>query len=251
MKTNTRFWYHSLLSGVFIGFLALAGCDGDDGAPGKDVDPATVDDLQAQIDALTLGTVESCETCHSDDGSIALSGAGHQALYDELYQDQALTVTNLAYTYDGVGDNDVVTFTMQLNGADFDCTQAEAVTINFAQYDSVTREFSDGATSGFWRTIGNSASSTSPSTLTYLGGGNCSSTKASGLSVDLNTLDGVIVAYGRDETVTSIPAAHISIAKYPFATMIRTGAASVYTSLANSSACEGCHTQPFLKHAYI
>jgi OmcA/MtrC family decaheme c-type cytochrome len=229
-------------------FLALAGCSGDDGAPGQDgqdVDPATVDDLQSQIDALKLGNVESCEVCHSDDGGIVLSGAGHQALYDELYQDQALTVTNLAYTYDGVGDNDVVTFTMQLNGADFDCTQAEAVTINFAQYDSVTREFSDGATSGFWRTIGNSG------TLSYLGGGNCSSTNASGLSVDLNTLDGVIVAYGRDETVTSIPAAHISIAKYPFATMIRTGAASVYTSLANSSACEGCHTQPFLKHAYI
>jgi hypothetical protein len=36
MKTNTRFWYHSLLSGLFIVFLALAGCDGDDGAPGAD-----------------------------------------------------------------------------------------------------------------------------------------------------------------------------------------------------------------------
>ena len=58
MNKITRSWYDPLLAGILIVFLALAGCDGDDGAPGKDVDPATVDDLQSQIDALKLGNVE-------------------------------------------------------------------------------------------------------------------------------------------------------------------------------------------------
>ena len=69
--------------------------------------------------------------------------------------------------------------------------------------------------------------------------------------VDLNTLDGEIVVFGRDETVNSF--GHVAEAKYPFATMMKTGTvANVdYVSQANSSACEGCHTTPFLKHAYI
>ena len=65
MKTNTRFWSSPLVLGLVFAILALTGCSGDDGAPGapgKDVDPATVDNLQSQIDALTQIGVASIGT---------------------------------------------------------------------------------------------------------------------------------------------------------------------------------------------
>jgi OmcA/MtrC family decaheme c-type cytochrome len=253
MKTNTRFWSSPLVLGLVFAILALTGCSGDDGAPGapgKDVDPATVDNLQSQIDALTLGSGESCAICHSDAGGIVLSGAGHQAAYDELYQDQVVRVTNLAY--DGTGGNNTVTFEMLKNGQPLDCTTVEqndpglppdALSIQFAAYDTATREFSDGAGSTFWVSI--------KGTLTYDAGTNvCTSTAAQTALGDLSGLDGEIVVFGRDETLTEDSARHMYNAKYPFATMMRLGTVD-YVSQANASACEGCHTRPFLKHAYI
>jgi len=250
-----RFWFSPLLLGLVFAILALTGCSGDDGAPGapgKDVDPATVDNLQSQIDALTLGSGESCAICHSDAGGIVLSGAGHQAAYDELYQGGVVTVTNLAY--DGTGGSDVVTFQMNKNGQPLDCTTVvandpglppDALSIQYAAYDSASRQFSDGAASAIWRSI--------TGTLTYDAGTNvCTSTKTPQNSLgDLAALgDGIIVVYGRDETLTEDSARHMYNAKYPFATMMTLGATD-YVSQAKSSACEGCHTRPFLKHAYI
>jgi OmcA/MtrC family decaheme c-type cytochrome len=287
MKTNTRFWCHSLLPGLLIAFLALAGCDGDDGAPGQDVDPATVDNLQAQIDDLALGAVESCEVCHSNDGSIALSGAGHQEEYEKYYQDQVIRVTNLVYSYDAVNGADVVTFNMvkkDENGVDqpFNCLDAttndpdlpsDALNIYFTQYDQANREYfnpSDGSTTNLdkdddrlsIRGNPNPLTQTATDQLTYLGGGACQSIKAQSLVLedsagnpigalgDLSALNGHIAVYGRDETLDANSAKHISNPKYPFATILKVGT-NDYVSQANASACEGCHTRPFLKHAYI
>src|SRR5210317_1915923 len=83
---------------VFIVFtlaFAFAGCEGDDGAqgpqgpagpPGADGQDGT----DATIDPIAQAQVESCATCH---GGV---GEGHQAVYDEAYNDEsriALTIT--------------------------------------------------------------------------------------------------------------------------------------------------------------
>jgi len=236
-------------------FLSLTGC-GDDG---KDADPAVTDDLQDQIDAMNDVTrdiaPESCVVCHGDDG-VARSGPGHQEEYDEFYQDQVLRVINLAYTNDGT--NDIVTFEMTKKDAlgveqDFNCRDAtsnpepdvtDALNIHFVQYDSATREFSDGAASTFWVSI--------KGTLTYDDLGGCTSTKAQSALGDLDSLDGHIAVYGRDETLVENSAKHTARPKYPFASMITTGTTGTnYVSVANASGCENCHTRPFLKHMYV
>jgi OmcA/MtrC family decaheme c-type cytochrome len=245
---------------VLSAFLGMTGC-GSDGSDGKDADPAELANLQSQIDALSGSDAlkdvspEQCVLCHDDEGSLAKSGAQHQLDYEEFYQDQALRVINLAYSNDGTSD--IVTFDMTKKDEfgveqDFDCTLAttnpepdvsDALNINFVQYDPATRTFSDGAASTFWRSI--------KGTVTYLGNGQCESRKAQSPLGDLNALNGHIAVYGRDETLIENSPKHIANPKYPFASMIKTGAGTDYVSNANASGCENCHTRPFLKHAYI
>ena len=63
-------------------------------------------------------------------------------------------------------------------------------------------------------------------------------------------MDGLIVVYGRDETVGRLPA-RVYQAKYPFAALLETGGGVDYVSAANNAGCEKCHTDPYLKHGYI
>jgi OmcA/MtrC family decaheme c-type cytochrome len=258
---KTRLFGAILLSA----FLGLAGCGGSDGKDGEDADPAELQALQDQIDALGATTTtdpatavrpEACVLCHDNDGSLAKSGAQHQLDYEEFYQDQALRVINLAYS--NAGGMDIVTFDMTKKddfGVEqpFDCTLAtsnpepdvtDALSINFVQYDPGTRTFSDGAASTFWRNI--------KGTLEYDGNGGCTSTKAQSVLGDLSLLNGHIAVYGRDETLPSNSSGKLDNPKFPFATMVKTGAPGTdYESVANASGCENCHTRPFLKHAYI
>jgi hypothetical protein len=252
---------------VLSALLGMTGCSsgGSDGKDGADADPAVLQDLQSQLDALSGGQTadalkdvrpEACVLCHDNSGSLAKSGADHQLEYEEFYQDQVLRVINLAYS--NAGGMDIVTFGMTKKdefGVEqpFDCTLAtsnpepdvsDALNINFVQYDSGTRTFSDGAASAIWRSI--------KGTLEYDGNGGCTSTKAESTLGDLNALNGHIAVYGRDETLFENSAKHIAAPKYPFATMLKTGMTGTdYVSVANSSGCENCHTRPFLKHTYI
>ena len=246
-----------LLGALLISiFLGMSGCgsdgsDGRDGRDGRDGVDVTLDPL---AEAKNVGP-EACVICHDDSGSMAKSGAQHQADYEEFYQDQALRVINLNYS--NLGGNDIVTFEMTKKDEfgveqDFDCRLAttnpepdvsDALNINFVAYDPVTREFSDGAASTFWRSI--------KGTLTYDGNGGCTSTKAQSPLGDLNALNGHIAVYGRDETLIENAPKHIANPKFPFASMIPTGPGTDYVSNANASGCENCHTRPFLKHAYI
>jgi OmcA/MtrC family decaheme c-type cytochrome len=61
---------------------------------------------------------------------------------------------------------------------------------------------------------------------------------------------GIVQIYGVDEILETDPAKHLSSGKYPFAGVLKVGAVD-YSSAANVSGCESCHTQPFLKHTYI
>ena len=60
----------------------------------------------------------------------------------------------------------------------------------------------------------------------------------------------IIVVYGYDEQVGSLPA-RIRQVKYPYAAVLQTGAGVDYVSAANNDGCEKCHTDPYLKHGNI
>ena len=244
-----KLWIRPLLfAGVLTASLMLAGCSGDDGAPGKDVSPAVVNDLQSQIDALTANVKpESCSICHN--GTVVRSGDSHQAAYDELFQEGVVTVTNVAYSYSG--GNDVVTFDMAKNGVDFDCTQADSLNIYFTEYTGVNDMEFTSLDSGTDGSPDGDRLSIKATTLTYDGAGGCTSSKAASAYGDLSAVNGEIVVYGNDELVTSISSAHISLARYPFAAIYQTGAGVAYTSAANVTGCEKCHTTPYYKHGYI
>ena len=204
---------------------------------------------------------ESCSVCHG--GNPEADGADHQAYYDQLYQDGAtrIAVTNL--TYQNVGGNDIVTFQMTKAGADFPCTglspaAGDSLGIYFVSYDNTTGTFgNDNAIRLSLGTAGNSSGST-PSTLTYAANV-CTSTVPESFLGDLSAVNGLIVLYGRNEQVGSLPARVVQN-KYPFAGLLATGAGVDYASPANARApegsatlggCEKCHSVPYLKHGYI
>ena len=68
---------------------------------------------------------------------------------------------------------------------------------------------------------------------------------------DVSRTNGVLVVYGYDEKVSSIPNTRVTQEKYPFATFIQTGQGVDYVSAANNAGCVKCHTDPYLKHGNI
>ncbi len=84
--------------------------------------------------------------------------------------------------------------------------------------------------------------------LTYDGDGGITSVVTG--TTDYSEVNGLIVVYGRDETVGSLPA-RVYQTKYPFAALLETGKGVDYVSAANNAGCEKCHTTPYLKHGYI
>ncbi|MBC8470910.1 MAG: hypothetical protein H8D56_15670 [Planctomycetes bacterium] len=175
---------------------------------------------------------ESCVICHSE------AGAAHQASYDELYQDGVISITDLAYKY-SAPDTHVVTFKMTKDGAPLNAKDVESVGIYFVPYTGTSFE--------------STGRQTLKGTLTYDGAGVSTSTITSSdaaYASNLGNVDGLIVVYGRDETVGRLPA-RIYQNKYPFAALLKTGAGVDYVSAANNDGCEKCHTVPYLKHSYI
>ncbi|MGK5095162.1 hypothetical protein WDW89_24525 [Deltaproteobacteria bacterium TL4] len=153
-----------------------------------------------------------------------------------MFQHKVIKVTDLTYANDG--SNDTVTFKMTKSGSAFDCTQADALGIKFTEYTTGTRGFDGGLTIN--------------GTLTYGYSTNvCTSVKAQSASGDLSAKTGLLIVYGRDETLYSIrDGKRLDEPRYPFAALKKFGTVD-YVSRANVSGCEKCHTVPFLKHAYI
>jgi OmcA/MtrC family decaheme c-type cytochrome len=191
-------------------------------------------ELAGPSGATTIATAaiqpESCMTCHGE------VGAKHQASYDELYQDGVIQVTDLAYSF-SAPDISTVTFKMTKDGAPFDGRKADALSIYFVQYTGTKFQFEPAAER--LSLVG---------TLTYDGEGGITSTTDG--TPDLGTMDGLIVVFGRDETVGVLPA-RVQQNRYPFAAILETGGGVDYVSAANNAGCEKCHTEPYLKHSYI
>jgi OmcA/MtrC family decaheme c-type cytochrome len=241
---NGKLWFRFFLMGLMLTALVLSGCEGDDGDDGSAgaTGAAGTDGASAYEIAVEAGyegteedwllsqagvVPESCSICHGEDGD------EHQAAYDENFQAGVIVATNLAYSNDGT--NDTITFDMTMNDAPLDCTTIESLSIYFATYDAATNQFITA-----FRGI--------KGTLTADVAGQCTSTLAS--TTDLSSVDGAIVLYGVDGITYSNPAAHITIGKYPFADVLKTGTVP-YVSAANVTGCEKCHTTPYLKHGYI
>ena len=176
-------------------------------------------------------TLESCTTCHSG------AGDKHQASYDELYQDGVIQVTDLAYSFSGT-DTSTVTFNMTKDGAPFDAREADALGIYFTPYADGKFQF-DPPVERF----------SLAGDLEYDGNGGIT-TSITG-TTDFSQVPGVVVVYGRDETVGMIPNSRVAQNKYPFAALLKTGTGVDYVSAANNDGCVNCHTDPYLKHGYI
>jgi OmcA/MtrC family decaheme c-type cytochrome len=177
-----------------------------------------------------------------------------------LYQDNVVVVTGLAYAFNPADNTDVVTFNMTKAGADFDCTEANvspnALSIYFTQFNPTDNSFRFTPTAGRRSLEGNPDIG---GTLTYLGAGVCESINPSLDNVDLSTLNGLFVVYGRDGSLTSdqespeLRFTRVAQNRFPFAAVLETATftAAPYASAANNDGCEKCHTVPFLKHGYI
>ncbi|MBC7260235.1 MAG: hypothetical protein H5T65_13455 [Chloroflexi bacterium] len=164
------------------------------------------------------------------------AGATHQVYYEELYQDGVIKVSDIAYSFTPP-DTSKVSFKLTKNGAPFDVRQADSWGVYFVPYADSKFQFEPAR--GRLSLKGKT---------TYDGQG-VATTVVTG-TTNLAAMDGLIVVYGTDEIVGSLPA-RIRQGKYPFVGMKQTGKGVDYTSPANVAGCEKCHTVPYLKHGYI
>jgi OmcA/MtrC family decaheme c-type cytochrome len=209
----------SVCAAVLLAVVLIAGSRG----------PASAQDATEPVPP------ETCSICHPE------AGAKHQAFYDELYQDGVIQVTDVAYSFTAP-DTHVVAFQMTKNGAPFDANDAESFGIYFVPWTGEAFQFEPAI---------ERLSLTGE--ITCDSDGACESTLTSSepaYASDFGEVDGLIVIYGRDETVGRLPA-RIQQAKYPFAALLETGGGVDYVSAANNAGCEKCHTTPYLKHGYI
>ena len=228
---------------VLILPLMFLGCEGDDGAQG----PQGIQGPEGPPGTGAAAQAESCSICHG--GNPEADGADHQAYYDSLYQDGVIQVAGLGVAY--TAPNIVTTtFTMTKDASPFNCEDADSVGIYFTTYTGTSFEQagrlglkpSDRTTpSGTTTTVGDSGTGLCTVTATF-----------TDPLADFTGTDGLIVVYGRDETLGTLPV-RVNQAKYPFAALLPTGTFAIgdYTSAANVAGCEKCHTVPFLKHGYI
>lgn len=272
-SSKLRKWSHLVATLAAAAFL-LQGCGGGDdgaaGAPGtagKDVDPAVVTDLTTKITALTQAVnPEQCSLCHKGSEPVARSGAKHQEEYNQLYQDGAMKVVagSIAIASNGV-DTTTLTFRLTKNGAAFDCTKPTATFPNgtfalgayWATYDTATKTFPDdlgltpsvnSTTGAVTATTGSKAYDAATGVCTVKKIVTSTTDKAIVAKIAAAGTNGVVTIYGADEIVEK--EGSIIPNKYPFAGILKVGTVD-YSSAANVSGCQNCHTQPFLKHAYI
>ena len=125
--------------------LLFMGCgsDGSDGSNGTNGINGT-NGTNGQVLTAALAP-ESCAICHND--QTIRDGDAHQADYDQRFQDQVVTVSGLAYTFNAADNSHNVSFTLLRNGVSFPCTDvktgapADSLSIAYAEYNPATRTF--------------------------------------------------------------------------------------------------------------
>ncbi len=217
------------------GSTGPAGPAGPSGPAG----PAGPAGAPARIAEVVDVKPESCAICHKG------AGAKHQASYDELYQDGVIAVTDLAYSFSPSPDTTKISFKMTKNGAPFNARDADVLNIYFAPYTG--KGFEAKARLSLKGTLACDSAGKCTSTLVEKGPGETGFIDYA----DISKVNGLIVVYGLDESLGTIPGTRVNQNKYPFAAMLKTGTSVNYVSTANNAGCEKCHSIPFLKHGYI
>ena len=265
MKMKTRWLPHFWLVLLLIPMSVLVGCggggggnDGKTGADGKSAYEIAVDngftgtEQEWLMGELGVGP-EVCVYCHN--GDVARNGSTHQEEYDQLFQQDVIKVSNVAYSNDGA--DDTVTFNMTKNGAAFDCT-----TLNSANPDGSTNslniyysQYTDTSPSRRWGAdldgdgVGDRISL--KDAVTYNAGTNtCKNVKAQTVLGNLAATNGIVVVYGENEILDRPANTYISLGRFPFSGYEELGSVD-YVSAANTSGCENCHQTPYFKHGYI
>ena len=219
---------------ILLAFV-LAGCAGAAGEPG----PAGPAGPAGPPGPATEATVplgpEGCSTCHGGAGST------HQASYDQLYQEDVITLTDLAYRFTGPSTH-TLTFKMAKDGAPYDANDAEQVRFYFVPYTGTAFQF-EPAAERLALTGDVSCDAAGKCTSVLVG-------EDPTYETNLANVDGLIVGYGRDETAGRLPA-RVYQAKYLIAALLETGGGVDYLSAANNDGCEKCHSVPYAKHGYI
>jgi OmcA/MtrC family decaheme c-type cytochrome len=233
----------AMLLAACAGAAGPAGPAGPEGPKG-DTGPAGPAGVEGPAGATTLVDLplqpETCVICHKD------AGEKHQASYDEMYQDGIIQVTDLAYKFTAPGTT-VVTFKMTKNGAPFNAKDADNLAIYFVPYADSKFQFDPPAARLSLKGKMTFDGTVSTSTLVELK----PDEKGYIDYTDVSGVNGLVVVYGRDETIGNIPGTRVTQNKYPFAAILETGSGVDYVSAANNAGCVKCHTDPYLKHGYI
>jgi len=112
-----------------------------------------------------------------------------------------IEVSNVNYTNDSA--NDIVTFDMTKNGAAFDCTQVQNLNIYWVGYDGESFVMDPAARMAI------------KGTLSDNGAGGCTSTNAQSANGNLDAQDGLVVVYGYDGLVDTLPPSRVRQVQFP------------------------------------
>jgi OmcA/MtrC family decaheme c-type cytochrome len=188
---------------------------------------------------------ETCDGCHADTGS------EHQKYYDMLYQDGVIKVEDVAYKFIPAAgdktDTTQVSFKMTKDGQPISGASVENLNIYHTAYTGTGFEQKDGARLSLKGKLSyDEKTGVTTSTLAELP----STDKAFVDYTDQSKTDGLVVVYGYDKQVGSLPV-RVKQVQFPFAGLGKTGKGTDYVSAANDSGCEKCHSDPYLKHGNI
>lgn len=202
-------------------------------------EPPAATELPAPMAAKIAFQPETCGVCHKD------AGEKHQASYDELYQDGVIQVTDVKYKFSPSPDTTTITFKMTKDGQPISAASVQNANIYFAQWTGTAFEGA-GRLSLKGKLTYDPKTGVSTSTLVEKEAGADGYVDYS----NVGAVDGIIVVYGYDKQVGSLPA-RIRQVQFPYAALLQTGKGVAYVSAANNDGCEKCHTDPYLKHGNI
>ncbi len=154
--------------------------------------PAT----QTSTPAATDVTLETCVLCHKD------SGATHQTYYDQLYQDGVVKVSDIKYAFTANPDTTTITFKLLKNGQPLDPKQAQGMSIYWTPYKDGKFQFDPPADRlSLKGKVTADGKGTVTSKLVELP----KDDKAFVDYKDVSKTPGLLVIYGRNETIGTIP----------------------------------------------
>ncbi|TNF35724.1 MAG: hypothetical protein EP329_05935 [Deltaproteobacteria bacterium] len=203
---------------------------------GQDVDPATVDDLQAQLDALAKAGPESCSVCHKD------AGEHHQVVYDDYADASRIALTM-------VGVTSVANAT---DASKFDATMTFQVTWDGMPYASADN-FPNLQQKRFYTIRWDGTKFVDSQSFSNIKAtGTVGTFTATATAMSYAPENSNAIAYGYiavNELPTGPTGSHVTL--YDDVSNAGKVYGTInYTSAANVAGCEKCHGAPYMKHGY-